>query len=355
MQFARELIRLQPSLSSTGIDALPDVPITLETPITYSLANSKAIAASLAGVLAHVRSITGVRPCLVTTLFKNLTQESTASGYLAQLQGYGWLIDQGTSFEPEVAHAATLRGREIDLDGRIDVLAHPVFFEIKSFGFEPDLRATFARRLESKFPGYTFTIDGSGNHGPDAVNAEAFVPLRHHLVTLASAEQLDIPALQWTVRKRKKGPGARFAEHEYDPVALAHENRWVPLQYASQFATDATYILIFVLPDGIGSSLLKINIFGSLRDLANRIATHLFETEVTNAAQASTFDNSLPPTVTVTQAIAHLSGIAFISPQAGFAALHLNRQAAHPLSIEEACRLARGWEIALHGTPRAKG
>ena len=154
--------------------------------------------------------------------------------------------------------------------------------------------------------------------------------------------------VRWAVRKHKKGPGIRTAEHEYNMTALINENRWVPLRYSSQFTTDAPYILAFVLPDGLGSSLLKGNNFNALRDLGSGIAQHLFTVAAGDASPARAYDQTLPDTVTVAQAIGQLSGIAFISPQAKFAVVHLNDQPVHKLSIEEATRLARAWKVTVH-------
>ena len=57
-----------------------------------------------------------------------------------------------------------------------------IFFDIKSFGFEPEYREMFKRRLEQKLAGFTITIDGSGNHGADAIQAEAFGKLGQHVL-----------------------------------------------------------------------------------------------------------------------------------------------------------------------------
>ncbi len=352
VDFAAELLRLQPSLATAGLDKVLDVAFTSDTRDIFNLANRPSIVSGIAETLSHLHAVPGIARGCCAMIFKNLTQESTAAGYLAQVQGYHWLFAQDAVFEPEIAHPATLRGRTIDLDGRLNGLGRPIFFDIKSFGFEPDLRATFTRRLEARLPGYTVTIDGPGNHGPEAVNAEAFLQLKQHVAALGSADSIEIPALQWRVRKHKKGPGVRTAEHQYDPVALAHENRWVPLRYASQFTTDAPYILFFVLPDGIGSSPLKINVFDSLRDMAQGIATHMFGPAASDNSPASAHDNSLSGNVTVSRAVARLSGLAFISPQAKFAVVHLNAGADEPLSRAEAAKLARGWEIVVHRRER---
>jgi len=353
-ELAQRLIKLQPALAGTGIASIQDVAFTIDTPDTYNIANDEHISSGIARVLAHINNMPGVPPSLVVTLFKNLTLDSTAPGYLAQLQGYDWLISQGSAFTPEVCHTATIRGRPIDLDGRIDVLSRSLFFDIKSFSFEPDLRAIFCRRLKSQFPGFSFTVDGPGNHGPDIINAEAFIPLKAYIAAFITTDRIEIPALRWVVKKHKTQPSVRIATHEYNIDDFAYENRWVPLRFASQFATDAPYLLIFVLPDGLGPSALKIDVFGSLRKLASDIADHLFVAASQDVAPASAYDDSIPSGIAVRDVISRLSGLVFIGPQAKLALLHLNAGAMQALSKAEAAEVAGGWEIAVHGAVKGE-
>jgi hypothetical protein len=235
------LLSKNSSLTSVGLEKLPNCSFTLDTPATYNIANTPHVVATIGRVMLDLQSRCGTLPATVRTLFLNLTSGPTAVGYLAQLQGYEWLLDQGAVFVPEVTHAATLRGRPIDLDGKIDNGGQGVFFDIKSFRFEPEYREMFKRRLEQKLAGFTVAIDGSGNHGADAIQTEAFGKLAQHVADLTKRDRVEIPALGWTIRKKKRGPGVTFTEIEYDPDAFIQENRAVPLRFASQFTTDAPY------------------------------------------------------------------------------------------------------------------
>jgi hypothetical protein len=335
-------------LHDIGLQNLPDVPINLDTPDTYNIANGERVRAMVIRTLDGLRTRCGVAPGVLCTLFRNLTSEGTAVGYLAQLQGYDWLLHQETTFAAEVNHPKTVRERPIDLDGRIDLLGEPVFFDIKSFGFEPDLRATFQRRLEAKLPNHIIMINGPGNHGPDTVQREAFAQLSNHVTALTNGDRIDIPALGWTVRKRKRAASVNSAEHEYDPPQFIHENREVPLKNASQFTTDAPYILFYVLPDGVGSSPMKNNVFGFAEEVFAGIAGHLFGAGRTDQSDASRLDGKVPAGTTIADVVTRLSGLALYSPQANLAELHLNGQAASPISQQDAVRIAAGWNVILY-------
>jgi hypothetical protein len=336
------------SLTGVGLATLADCAFTPDMPATYDIANTPHVVATTGRVMLDLQSKCGASSATVRTLFLNLTSEPTAVGYLAQLQGYEWLLDQGASFIPEVSHAATLRGRPIDLDGQIGNGDRDVFFDIKSFGFEPEYREMFKRRLEQKFAGFTITIDGSGNHGADAIQDEAFGKLAQHVADLGNRDRIEIPALGWTIRKRKRQPGVTFSESEYSPDKFIEENKTVPLRFASQFTTDAPYILMLVQPDGVGSNQIKGNIFDFSGRLMQGIASHIFNQARADGSPAKQYDSSLPPAVTVADAVLRLSGIAFYSRQAKLALLHLNARAASPITEAEARSIAKGWKIIEH-------
>jgi len=327
---------------------LPDYPFTLDKPATYNIANTDHVVASIGRVLIDLHSKCGAPIALTKTLFRNITSEPTAIGYLAQFQGYEWLLDQGASFEPEVSHPHTLRGRPVDLDGRIDVPKLSLFFDIKSFGFEPEYREMFQRRLEESLSGFKFMVDGHGNHGPDIIEKEAFGKLAQHLADLSSSDKILIPALGWTVKKYAKTKRVMFGESDYSHQIFIQQNRDVPLRFASQFATDAPYLLIFVLPDGVGSSPLKGNIFNFAEEVMNGIANYVFGDTASDTSPVSQHDGKAPSGLSMADAVARLSGIALYSPQASLALLHLNARAAAPLSEIEARSIATDWKITIH-------
>jgi hypothetical protein len=341
----KHLLSKNSALTSVGLEKLPDVPFTLDTPATYNIANTPHVVAAIGRVMLDLHSKCGASPATVRTLLLNLTSEATAVGYLAQFQGYEWLLEQGVVFVPEINHPATLRGRPIDLDGKIDKGGHGVFFDIKSFGFEPEYREMFKRRLEQKIAGFTIMIDGSGNHGADAIQTEAFGKLAQHCADLANCDRIEIPALGWTIRKKKRGPGVTFSEIEYSPDRFIEENRNVPLRFASQFTTDAPYILMLVQPDGVGSNQIKRNVFNFSEKLMQGIASYVFGQARTDGNPAKQYDSSLPSGVSVSAAVSRLSGIAFYSRQAKLALLHLNARAVLPLTQAEAQSIARDWKV----------
>lgn len=84
------------------------------------------------------------------------------------------------------------------------------------------------------------------------------------------------------------------------------------------------------------------------------IAEHLFGPGRANSNPAKVYDNSLPAGITVADAVARLSGIAFYSRQAKLALLHLNAKAAAPISMAEARSIASGWKVREHACAAIK-
>ncbi len=343
-----ELIRLEPSLANASLQGLPDCAIELDTPITYCIANDAHLRAMTARVLGRLNRDCGADAKLLTVLFHNLTSEKTSAGYLSQLQGYDWLLAEGVKFAPETDTADNLRGVNIALDGRIDTPAGPVYFDIKSIGFEPELRAILSSRLEEALPGHIISIDGPADHSVDAIREKTFGHLRQLIAMLQTNTLADIPELGWTIRKSLRKPGVYASEASYSPTAFAQANRDAPLRFASQFTTNSAYVLMFVPPDGIGSSPYKRNIFGLGESLMTGIAEHLFGAARHDQSRADFFDCSLAQTITVANAVEMLSGIAMISPQAKLAELHLNGKARFPWSRRDASNIGEGWNVHLH-------
>lgn len=100
---------------------------------------------------------------------------------------------------PEVEYQQTLRGAPVALDGKFDARHGGPFFDIKSYAFEPNLRAVFKRRLE-KLTGRRISVDGLGNHAPDAIQQYAFGRLKDHAQALNQDEVVHIGQLGWMVR-----------------------------------------------------------------------------------------------------------------------------------------------------------
>jgi hypothetical protein len=350
--YVAELIRREPSLAGTGLTALDDVAIKRDDdPDAYNAVNSSTLTDAVVRVLSSLVA-RGGDPSLIRTLVTNLTSDRTAVGYAAQFQGYDWLSREGAHFAPEVEHAATLRSVRIALDGRFGAQHGGAFFDIKSYAFEPQLRAVFQRRLERLTGGATITIDGQGNHAPDAIQEHAFGRLKEHAAALSNGQVVHIPQLGWTVRARPSGPGVSTSIAEYDPHTLAHEHRFMPLWFASQFPTDAPYLLMFVIPYGFGGNPFGIDIFGSAVAVFDQIATHVFGPARSDTSAARQYDDKMPANVTVADAVACLSGLALLSePGSGHpttARIHLNGSADHPLTVEQARSISPNWVIIPH-------
>ena len=332
----KDLLVREPSLKSLCLRCRHDEKFSCNTPKTYNIANTCKVKNSIARTLLKLGTVSGANPNLLETLFLNLTSEKTAVGYLAQFQVYDWLFEQGIRFCPEVEHANNIRGKSIELDGRIDTPEQTVYFDVKSSGFEPGLRSEFQKRLEENLPGYAVTISGPGNHSQENVHRVAFDKLHEHVAALRKSDQIHIEILDWSVEKSKRNPGVRFAENEYNMCEFVRNNRDVPLKYASQFVTDSPFILFFCLPDGVGSSPLKINVFGSLQKFAAGTAKHVFGACMSNQSPAVQFDSKVPVGVSVAKVVSKLSALVFYSPQASLVEIHLNKQADFPLDEQVA-------------------
>lgn len=351
-QYIDELLRRAPALANTGLSKLKNLAIDRNEANAYNAVNTPLMTEAVVRVLNLFAARADLDPDLIPTLVKNLTADKTAIGYAAQLQGYDWLLRQDASFTPEIEHAGTMRGTKIALDGRFDARHGGGFFDIKSYAFEPQLRAVFKRRLEGLLGGRTITIDGPGNHAPDAIQEHAFGPLKDHAAALGRGEVVHIRGLDWTVRTHPNAPGVTTSEASYKPAALAHEHRLMPLWYGSQFTTDSPYILLFVLPYGFGGNPFAINVFGSGTDLFDGIAAYVFGSARTDASPANAHDDKMPVGVTVANAVANLSGMALLSePGDGhpmIAQIHLNGAGAHPLTEDQARSISSSWNVVPH-------
>jgi hypothetical protein len=119
-QYVDELIRCEPALAKTGLPAkLEDVAIDRADADAYSAVNTPLMTEAVVRVLSSFTARADLDASLVPTLVKNLTADKTTIGYAAQLQGYDWLLRQGASFTPEVKHTATMRRKNIALDGAL--------------------------------------------------------------------------------------------------------------------------------------------------------------------------------------------------------------------------------------------
>jgi hypothetical protein len=351
-QYVDELIRREPALAKTGLTKLENLAIDRRDDAdAFYAVNSLSMTEAVVRVLSWIATRADLDVDLVPTLVKTLTADKTTIGYAAQIQGYDWLLRQGASFTPEVKHIGTMRRKKIPLDGRFDVRHGGAFFDIKSYAFEPGLRAVFKRRLETLIGGKATTIDGPGNHAPDAIREHASGRLKGHGAALGRGEVVHIRELDWTVRVHLNARGVTTSEASYKPAALAHEHRLMPLWYGSQFTTDSAYILLFVLPYGFGEvNPFAIDVFGSTIKLIDGIAAHVFGPARIDASPANADDRKMPIGVTIANAVANLSGMALLSEpgadQPTIARIHLNCAGAHPLTGDQVRSISSSWCVS---------
>ena len=324
IDLANELVRLEPSLRSSGIQDLRDIAIDLDTPNTYNIANTQKLRAEVATVLSRLMSTGAISAADAGNMFKGLTEENTSVGFLSQIQCYAYFFKRQIQFRAEVSSSNTLRQKCITLDGRFDLEGQAVYFEIKSFGFEPELRETFRRKLENSLPGSTISIDGTGNLNADEIQSEALTQIDCITSSLQTKNFYKIPSLGWTIRKKKKETGVTISEHEYNPEKFIEENKHVPLRFGSQFTTDTPFILLIVAPSGVGSSPIKANIFGFSEDVIKGISRHVFETAINDQSNLANFDKKAPNGLTVERAVRRLSALALYCPQENLFLFHVN-------------------------------
>jgi hypothetical protein len=206
--------------------------------------------------------------------------------------------------------------------------------------------------LEKLVGRVTITIDGPGNHAPDEIEKHAFDSLKAHAVALKAGKIVDIRSLGWKLRARPNRTGVTTSEAEYNPVAIANEHRLMPLWYASQFATDGPYILLFVIPYGFGGNPFAINVFNSGVQVFDQISNHVFGPGRSDMSPANAHDRKMPSGVTVADAVKCLSGLALISePGSGhqpIQRIHLNDLAAHPVTEDQARSISVSWSVLPH-------
>jgi len=244
------------SVLAAPLADLPDLAIGLEKVDAYNAVNSSRLTDAVARVLTSFAQRDDVPRNLIRTLVTNITSEATAVGYAAQLQGYDWLLRQGATFSPEIEHTSTLRNAKVALDGRFEERHGAAFFDIKSYAFEPQLRATVKRRLEQRLPGATIAISGPGNYVSDDLEEHVFGQLDHVVDVLRRDGRIRITDLDWDVVAHGRTNGVVTSTVSYDPAVLAVAEALMPIRFASQFTVDAPYILIFVLAYGFGGNPL---------------------------------------------------------------------------------------------------
>jgi hypothetical protein len=244
------------SVLAAPLADLPDLAIGLEKVDAYNAVNSSRLTDAVARVLTSFAQRDDVPRNLIRALVTNITSEATAVGYAAQLQGYDWLLRQGATFSPEIEHTSTLRNAKVALDGRFEERHGAAFFDIKSYAFEPQLRATVKRRLEQRLPGATIAISGPGNYVSDDLEEHVFGQLDHVVDVLRRDGRIRITDLDWDVVAHGRTNGVVTSTVSYDHAVLAVAEALMPIRFASQFTVDAPYILIFVLAYGFGGNPL---------------------------------------------------------------------------------------------------
>ena len=175
-----------------------------------------------------------------------LLGEPTFYGAYHELGVYRWLNYNGVYYvsQPSVSQADVLsQTGPVQLDGHFEDA--DVYFDIKSFGFQYNLKEEFRTRLQGDVS-HGVTIDGPMDHALRDIRAAALEDTGHYnklVEALRNSGIGEIATLNWNIRLHKGQ--VNFETTSENPYRLAEENRYYPFNYAKQFTCNAPFLLIF--------------------------------------------------------------------------------------------------------------
>ena len=175
-----------------------------------------------------------------------LLAEPTFYGAYHELGVYRWLNYNGVYYvpQPSVSQTAVLsQTGPVQLDGHFEDA--DVYFDIKSFGFQYNLKEEFRTRLQGDL-GHGVTIDGPMDHALRDITAAALEDTEYYnklVEALRNSGNGEISSLNWNIRLHKGH--VNFEATTENPYRLAKENRYYPFNYAKQFTCNSPFLLIF--------------------------------------------------------------------------------------------------------------
>ncbi len=348
--YISRLIGLEPSLASASdLTSLPDTLFDKPSADLYNTVDTEKEQRRVAKTLSRLIAQKAITSAQAATLVKNLTGNSTAGGYLAQMQAYEWFLDSSGAFDAEIHETTTLNPNGVDLDGRIRATENlsEVFFDVKSFGFADNLIKTVCENLRRRYPDSIFQVDGPLDCDYD--DAVQFVMQRQNDI----ANQLEknpacrIQEVNWTVRRAIKKPGVTFSEQTFGEAAAVAAYKNLLFKYSTQFTTKAPFVLVLLITESLGSSIWQVNFTGFTTKVTRGIASYAFIPSGIHKSPVDQF-TKIPLGISVGEAISYLSGFLVLNIHKGTADLHVNRKAKNPLDNAQIAASFRGATVTRH-------
>jgi hypothetical protein len=357
IQWLKELERVSSLVSAYQLSlTLKDVvyverpaaqPVIFHDSDAYNVANSAPHNAIVADAVAALQ---GKMPePAIQGLLNELTFRKTY-GAFSEVMAYKWLGDAGVDFEAQVpmTKADVVNPNGSIIDGKVALAGRKTAcFDIKAFGFVAHKIRLLQKRLEDKLPGKSVLIEGAWH-----VSIDTLQDLHDHPGFSALLAELQ------TASRATRGPLTLRAQnqqritvsmHESDPLALAKQNRDYPMRFASQYARNMPFLLMFVIHPWFSQGELHQN-FGSFVDTfteeLSRLAFFSFEGD-------KTFVEGIPRE----DAARLLSGLVFLNgwPAIGtdaprpnpFCRIFLNGSAKHGLEVADLAQFKRAFGDGL--------
>jgi hypothetical protein len=282
-----------------------------------------------------IKALQGRMPdAAIRSLIGELTFRKTY-GAFSELVAYKWFGDAGVDFTAQVpmTSAQVVNPNGSIIDGRVTLANGKVAcFDIKGFGFVAHKIKILQNRLEEKLPGKTVLVEGAWNVSIDALQDLLDYNGFSALVSdLQKSPVVKRDPLEFRVQNKQR---VTISVHEMTPLELAQENREYPLRFASQYARQEPFLLVFIIHPWFSQGELHQNA-GSFVDR--------FTKELSKLAFVSfQSDTTLVEGVPCADATKLLSSLVFLNgwPATGtdapqprpFCRVYLNSHATHALA-----------------------
>lgn len=313
IQWLRELERLSPWMKTYNLSASFKECVYVDRPSgqpprfhdedAYSIANDSAHNAIVVDAIAALQGRLAVSS--VSSLVGELTFRKTY-GAFSELVAYKWLGDAKVDFTAQVpmTKAEVLNPNGSTIDGQMMLAgAKTACFDVKGFGFVAHKIKLLQKRLEEKFSGKSVLIEGAWD-----VSIETLQDLHDYTGFSALLSDLQNSALvkrgplEFRVQNQQR---VTVSMHASDPLALALDNREYPLRFASQYARNLPFLLVFVIHPWFSQGELHQNFSGFVDQFTNELSRLAF--------QSFRADSTVVEGITRADATKLLSGLVFLN------------------------------------------
>ena len=309
-------------------DLLPDFPDM------YNFANRPQALHEIATTVHTLTADLGLPNDKLPAVLNPLFKQQNFYGAYHELGAYRWLNYSGVEYEPqprlESGQLLNQGGGQTDLDGRF--VHAEVYFDIKSFGFEHEVKEAYRKRLANAL-GVDVIIDGSMNNAIDDIGS-AFARFDTAVDELQKSGRSQIKDLDWDIRIRK--PDERIATEITwtRPYHVAEENCYYPLIHAKQFTRSVPFLLVFAF-DHMFNGPLHVNFADHADILFRSICRRTFMQSRSDSRPASAlgtaYAKGIDANLPVSDIAGLLSAVLFVNVQNRKSWLYTNPNAVNPI------------------------